>query len=143
MSLEFKLQLDMGNAAFDEGMEGHETARILRELADKIDHDLHGLTRSDTGTLRDINGNKVGTWEVVEPKPVYLWMEFGGSDTVCVWEVKHDNSMKTVVLHAKRGYRDAKQAVREELVNLGLMKAPDHAPSGGKKWHDDVELIQL
>ena len=47
----------MGNAAF-EYPEG-EVARILRELADKIE--AQGLTG---GVLMDYNGNKVGEWNV-------------------------------------------------------------------------------
>lgn len=50
------ITIGTGNAAFDSGNKGREIARILRELADKIEEygDAYGAT------LRDINGNTVG-----------------------------------------------------------------------------------
>lgn len=53
-----KIEIRMENEAFD-GNEGGETARILRELADKIQGQDY-FTPMDEYTLRDINGNKVG-----------------------------------------------------------------------------------
>ena len=44
------------NAAFDGGNKGVELARILREIAEKIEN---GVT---SGACWDINGNKVGYW---------------------------------------------------------------------------------
>lgn len=58
-----KLTLEMENAAFADGMAGQEVARILRQLADKI-QDWPGANAFNLG-LRDINGNKVGKFEVV------------------------------------------------------------------------------
>lgn len=55
----FKLEIDTGNAAFDNDGEGDchgEVARILRDLADKIEGG-HGH-----GNLHDINGNRVGNF---------------------------------------------------------------------------------
>jgi hypothetical protein len=52
-----RITIDTGNAAFSDGNKGAEVARILRELADRLD---------DSGaevlpvTLRDYNGNRVG-----------------------------------------------------------------------------------
>lgn len=51
------IKIDTDNAAFDDGMRGHEVARILHKLADEYD-DLGGLHRP---FLHDINGNTVGT----------------------------------------------------------------------------------
>lgn len=49
------VSINIGNAAFDDGYSHVEMARILRELAYKIEE---GSTPEST---RDINGNKVGT----------------------------------------------------------------------------------
>ncbi len=54
----------MDNAAFDahgdeSGANGHETARILRRLANEIETE-EKLTEDYSTWLRDINGNKVG-----------------------------------------------------------------------------------
>lgn len=57
------LNLSCDNAAFADNS-GAEIARILRDMADKVD----GMIRYDakgtySGDLRDINGNTVGKWE--------------------------------------------------------------------------------
>lgn len=54
----FKLEIDTGNAAFDYGDKGYEIARILRDIAAKVENG------ADSGSVRDLNGNKVGTFEV-------------------------------------------------------------------------------
>lgn len=59
----FELRMNTDNAAF-EGQEcAGEIARILRDLAARIEHE--GFSCSDY--LRDINGNLVGhaAWDVV------------------------------------------------------------------------------
>lgn len=59
--MRFKLEIDMGNAAFEDGP--HELARILSELAARLEG--RGVDRpGDSGGLMDFNGNKVGTWKV-------------------------------------------------------------------------------
>ena len=57
----FNLTIRTANAAFDEedGNAGPELARILRELADRIDD---GVPDGDTASLFDANGNRVGAW---------------------------------------------------------------------------------
>ena len=55
----FDLKIETGNAAFAD--DPGELARILRELADKLD----GRFDPDAGIsggLRDANGNTVGQW---------------------------------------------------------------------------------
>lgn len=61
----FKLTIDTGNAAFhdeygDEAMdkycEAEEISRILRVVIDRLEY---GCV---SGTVLDINGNKVGEW---------------------------------------------------------------------------------
>lgn len=47
------IKIKTSNAAFSDGNLDYETARILRELADKIE------SGSRPETARDINGNKV------------------------------------------------------------------------------------
>lgn len=55
------ISINANNAAF-KNEAGTETARILRQLAD----DLEGrdLLPGESTNLRDINGNKVGRFEV-------------------------------------------------------------------------------
>lgn len=54
------IKIDTGNAAFSEAGSGTETARILRELADRLDPEL---SRNDCRPLRDFNGNRVGEFK--------------------------------------------------------------------------------
>jgi hypothetical protein len=58
----FKLQIETGNAAFADDT-GAELARILRELARRIEIGMH---TSGGATVRDANGNKVGSWSYEE-----------------------------------------------------------------------------
>lgn len=54
---------ELGNAAFEE-YNGCEIARILRELADRVDDEvLHGGYRMN---VYDINGNRVGDCKVFD-----------------------------------------------------------------------------
>ena len=50
------------NAAFDGSMSGIESARILRQLADRIDG--APVCKGDRLPLREINGNTVGRYSV-------------------------------------------------------------------------------
>lgn len=51
--------IDTSNAAFhSDGRRDYEVARILRDLADRIDY--AGLTGVESRPLRDFNGNTVG-----------------------------------------------------------------------------------
>ena len=54
-----KLKIDTDNLAFDQ--EGQEVARILRDLADKLEH-LDELQESQL-PLRDLNWNTVGYYQ--------------------------------------------------------------------------------
>ena len=54
-----KLKIDTDNLAFDQ--EGQEVARILRDLAEKLEH-LAELQESQL-PLRDLNGNTVGYYQ--------------------------------------------------------------------------------
>ena len=53
----FKLQMDTDNAAFGDDDKGPEVARILREIAERIEDG------DESGTCRDINGNTCGAWQ--------------------------------------------------------------------------------
>lgn len=57
----FKLEIETDNAAFEDGG-NEELARILRKLADRITFGTYD--EDDNGALLDINGNKVGDWEL-------------------------------------------------------------------------------
>ena len=82
MSRTFYLMIELDNAAFSEG-EGAEIARILREVADRVE----GRGRA-SGTERDANGNRVCAWTVAESGSVAevvgspLSVEFGRAVTV-------------------------------------------------------------
>lgn len=56
--MRFSLTVDMGNAAFDEAP-SPELARILRDVATRVEDGER------EGAVRDVNGNKVGTFKVV------------------------------------------------------------------------------
>jgi len=51
----FKISIECDNGAFDDGP-GEEIARILRDVAKKLESDLPFKTQP----VRDINGNVVG-----------------------------------------------------------------------------------
>lgn len=56
-----KLEIKTDNAAFEEPGATAELARILRKLADTIEHDALGdLEESAPILLYDANGNRVG-----------------------------------------------------------------------------------
>lgn len=65
--MQFTLKLDMSNDAFarhnPEFRDATEVARILRNLADKLDN-LNTFSAYANGPLRDGNGNSVGSWDV-------------------------------------------------------------------------------
>jgi hypothetical protein len=52
------VKIDTENAAFSDGNSGTETARILRDLADRIDGEP--LNKNDCRFAMDSNGNRVG-----------------------------------------------------------------------------------
>jgi len=54
----FRLNVETGNAAFDDGKLATELARILRDVADKIENG------KDFGSTIDINGNSVGQFTI-------------------------------------------------------------------------------
>lgn len=54
----FRLKIETDNAAFQESTAQEEIARILREIASKLD----GL--DDSGKVYDGNGNYVGDWKL-------------------------------------------------------------------------------
>lgn len=63
------IEIEMDNAAFQDGNRGRETARILREIAQTVK--LFGITKKpqpfqNNYTFSDINGNKVGTVQILE-----------------------------------------------------------------------------
>lgn len=54
----FKIEFETDNAAFED-MQTEEVARILREIADKVEN---GSFSFACGVVRDYNGNTVGKW---------------------------------------------------------------------------------
>jgi len=64
--MKFKLEMKCDNAAFDVNLPGFEIARILREVAAKVElHDGGGITSRD---IRDINGNTVGQYSLARTR---------------------------------------------------------------------------
>lgn len=61
----FKLRIETGNAAFDDGNLAPEIARILREAAKRIEE--YGFATHEHA-LRDINGNTVGAYSHQKPR---------------------------------------------------------------------------
>lgn len=58
----FVLQFETNNAAFEGEMLAAECARILRNLAQKVQ------AGQDSGSVVDVNGNKCGTWHLEQPE---------------------------------------------------------------------------
>lgn len=54
--MKFQLSIKTDNAAFAAGNRNAETARILAEIAKKINEG------NSSGKARDLNGNTVGAW---------------------------------------------------------------------------------
>lgn len=57
-----QLTVTMDNAAFADGNDKAELARILRDLADN----LEAGDGTDGATLHDLNGNKVGRFDITD-----------------------------------------------------------------------------
>lgn len=55
--MKFTVEIECDNAAFAD-WPGLEVARILRDVANRVDGDAEGTH----GTCRDANGNRVGSW---------------------------------------------------------------------------------
>lgn len=53
----FEIKFDTGNAAFDE-YDTYEIRRILKEVANSLEW-------KNSGSVIDINGNKIGSWKYV------------------------------------------------------------------------------
>ena len=58
--MKFIMHINMENAAFAEGNEGAELARILRKMADSIES--AGEAPRSFENIRDVNGNTVGRY---------------------------------------------------------------------------------
>lgn len=61
--MKLKIEIEMNNAAF-EPRHGAEAARVMREVAEILDADSELSEVGDSFTLRDFNGNRVGTAKV-------------------------------------------------------------------------------
>ena len=57
----FTLKFDTDNDAFQNGDREFEIRRILHEVAEKIQYTI---SYDEEGIIHDINGNKVGSWEL-------------------------------------------------------------------------------
>ena len=65
----FRIEIETGNDAFADHAPS-EVARILRDLADKLDY-CHGLPSH--ASLHDANGNKVGFAQEEHPGEGMCW----------------------------------------------------------------------
>lgn len=61
------IKVDTGNSAFDGDGLQDETARILRDIADKIE--TEGAVQYTYRTIFDLNGNDVGRWKLLKEQP--------------------------------------------------------------------------
>ncbi len=68
----FVLTIDTDNAAFADGNEPGELGRILRQLGNRI------TDGSMPSTVLDLNGNTVGTVELIEEDDGERWCETCG-----------------------------------------------------------------
>lgn len=59
---EFQIRFKLTGAAFEDENRIEETARILRGIAERID------AGRDSGTVHDINGNRIGEWSMDDPE---------------------------------------------------------------------------
>ncbi|MHB8565339.1 MAG: hypothetical protein ACYDDA_15730 [Acidiferrobacteraceae bacterium] len=61
--MRFTLEIELGNDAMRTGADVGRALRHStdRDLSLRIDEDLDSR---DSGTIRDVNGNTVGTWQV-------------------------------------------------------------------------------
>lgn len=64
-----RLEIETGNAAFADGGQAAEVARILRQAASKIERGSH------SGPLHDLNGNTVGRYDLERAAPANGWGE--------------------------------------------------------------------
>jgi len=60
--MSFRLEINTGNAAFDDEDLAPEVARILSELATKLDDGMYSMNADVP--LYDVNGNRVGSWRL-------------------------------------------------------------------------------
>lgn len=67
---EFRLTIATDNAAFSDGAHGHELARILRVVAQRVE-DAGEMPDGATGNVLDINGNRCGYWTADERDEEY------------------------------------------------------------------------
>lgn len=56
----FKIEIETGNAAFEDDSRNYELARILRQIAERLENG------ENAGRVLDYNGNKVGAFEIEE-----------------------------------------------------------------------------
>jgi hypothetical protein len=56
----FNLHIELGNEAMSEP---HHVARVLIELADQLREEGFGDGLVKGGSIRDVNGNRVGNWQ--------------------------------------------------------------------------------
>ena len=68
--MKFVLEIELGN----EGMQsGEQVAGAIRRVATKIDSPFDNWEmEGDQGIIRDINGNTVGKWVVMDDSPLAL-----------------------------------------------------------------------
>lgn len=63
VNIMIKIEINTGNAAFE--YTGYETARILRDIAGRIEDDGIGTSCEYTQMILDANGNRCGSITVV------------------------------------------------------------------------------
>ena len=59
--MNFFIEFNMENAAFEDGNAGEEVARILKKIADKVKNDSFS-DDGDVNKIYDVNGNHIGSY---------------------------------------------------------------------------------
>lgn len=106
------LEIDTGNAAFEDSGKGYECARILREAAAK-------LRDGDLGfKLRDVNGNSVGKVEEVVGNVANDAVTTGERVALLVGSLEHGFAVQSILAES-----DAEDAVVRLLADGKLAEA--------------------
>lgn len=99
----FSIKIDMDNAAFQDGNQTNEIKRILNRIMVQIENGVEG------GSVKDVNGNKCGSWEVE-----YIPVEEEKKEFSVTFSLEHFQSIAVLA----KDEDEARELAEEELSNL-------------------------
>lgn len=114
-----QLDIELGNAAFDDGNRDSEVARIIREIADRLESEGPALP-SGFIIARDVNGNRVGDFSEVEGDSA---KEPDASSYVMLYIADLDNAAfedEGPAFEVARIFRDAAQRIENGDLEFAL-----------------------